>query len=698
MIENRTAEQIPLPEIINISPALQKKLQQIGIFTLFDTLFHLPFRYEDRTRITPIADLIAGEKAQTEGIIEAVEVSGFRKKRLQLLISDNNRDLRVIFFNFFPSMLKSLEIGKKIRLFGEIRDDGYGRTISHPEYTVFSADKQLALSDSLTPVYSTTKSLTQEKLRQIIASALALLKKNPQLLPELIKQELLPEEMATDIAIALEYLHNPPPDTSLPHMLDNNHPANKRVVIEELLAHHLAITSLKEAIISGESSFTIADNHNLHQKFLNSLHFDLTNAQKKVIAEINHNLQSTTPMLRLVQGDVGSGKTVVAAIAACNVVEQGLQVAIMAPTELLAEQHYRNFRNWLEPLGIKLLSLTGKMKKSVRNQNLSDIYSGKCNIIIGTHALFQDDVKYKNLALVIVDEQHRFGVHQRLSLKKKGEDNGKLPHQLIMTATPIPRTLSMIAYADMDVSIIDELPPGRTPVKTVAIPNSRRDEIIERIKIACSSGKQVYWVCTMIGESEKIECQAAEETFTNLQQLMPDISIDLVHGRMKADEKEKALSEFSKNKTQLLVATTVIEVGVDVPNASLMIIENSERLGLAQLHQLRGRVGRGSVESSCALLYKAPLTNVARSRLGIMRETNDGFKIARKDLELRGPGEVLGTRQAGAIDFHVADLNRDKKLIELIPAISGQIKQQQPDIIPLLINRWLGDTKKYGDV
>ena len=496
---------------------------------------------------------------------------------------------------------------------------------------------------------------------------------------------------------ALNYVHRPPADADFSELLEGQHPAQQRLAFEELLAQHLSLVSLRHKTRKHKSYLLESDNHRIYQ-FIKSLPFQLTSAQQKVNQTIMADLENSHPMMRLVQGDVGSGKTVVAAVACLKAIEAGYQAAIMAPTEILAEQHYQNFKAWMEPLAIPVAWLSGKLKGTRRKSTLEQLKSGEVSIVVGTHALFQDDVEFNNLALIVIDEQHRFGVHQRLALREKGEAGQAVPHQLIMTATPIPRSLAMTAYADLDYSVIDELPPGRTPVTTVAIAEARRDEVIHRVEKASASGRQIYWVCTLIEESEALQCQAAEDTAGLLASLLPDINVGLVHGRMKAAEKEQVMQNFKRGAIDLLVATTVIEVGVDVPNATLMIIENAERLGLAQLHQLRGRVGRGSELSHCVLMYKTPLSELARSRLAIMRETSSGFDIARKDLELRGPGEVLGTRQTGLMQLKIADIVRDEHLLEEVKQVAEILVTQYPDSIKPLIRRWLGQSEQYGAV
>lgn len=638
-------------------------------------------------------------------------------------IRDGSGLITLRFFHFNQSQKASLERGKSIRCFGEIRRSGSHYEIAHPEYTVLSEEQanediSNAVEESLTPVYPVTDGVHQISLRNMVNNAFALLDSKKLTIEDYLPDEILEKYNFSTLIDSLRFIHYPPLEASLDDLQNNTHPMKQRLIFEELLTHILSLRELRQRV-KENAACTIKSEQNSEQslanKFLKSLPFKLTNAQDKVVDDIQADLIKSFPMQRLVQGDVGSGKTVVAALAALHVIESGYQVAIMAPTEILAEQHYSNFVKWFEPLGINVTRLTGKLKAAPRREALDMIVTAEASLAIGTHALFQDDVVFKNLALVVIDEQHRFGVHQRLALRNKGVEenyveangvevsgdkhaNSTAPHQLIMTATPIPRTLSMTAYADLDCSIIDELPPGRTPVETVVLPDSRRVEIIERIIKACYQGRQVYWVCTLIEESEVLQCQAAEDTYSELTEAFPELKIGLVHGRMKPAEKERVMAEFKSEELQLLIATTVIEVGVDVPNASLMVIENAERLGLSQLHQLRGRVGRGTQASACVLMYHGQLSKNARIRLETMRKTNDGFVIAQKDLEIRGPGEVLGTRQTGLQMLKIADLQRDANLIPKASAAAEILVKTSPDIIAPLIQRWVGDAGQYADV
>lgn len=684
---------IPITSLTGIGAKMAERLIKIGVSSVQDLLFHLPFRYEDRTKVSPILTLSAGLYTSIEGEIISNNTIFGRRPMLTVKVKDDTGSITLRFFNFNAAMKNALAIGKKIRAYGEIKRGKTGFEIIHPEYKVFTHEAELALAETLTPVYPTTEGLKQLTLRNITDQALALLDKTAV-------SELLPDDLydhQVSLAQALKILHRPTPDISLEQLEQGLHPAQKRLILEELLAHNLSMLAIRD---KGQQhqSYILKGKNELKQKLLEKLPFTPTNAQNRVVTEIEQDLSKGYPMMRLVQGDVGSGKTLVGALAALSAIEHGHQVALMAPTELLAEQHANSFANWLQPLGIKVAWLAGKIKGKARDEVLATLESGEAQMIVGTHALFQDDVIFKNLALIIIDEQHRFGVHQRLSLREKGGHNGFYPHQLIMTATPIPRTLAMTAYADLDTSVIDELPPGRTPIKTVAIPDTRRDEIVMHVKDACiNEARQAYWVCTLIDESEVLEAQAAEDTADDLSRALPELNIGLVHGRMKASEKQTVMHAFKEGKLHLLVATTVIEVGVDVPNSSLMIIENPERLGLAQLHQLRGRVGRGSVASHCVLLYHSPLSKTANKRLDVLRQSNDGFVIAQKDLEIRGPGEVLGTKQTGAVDFKIADLLRDQYLIPETQELALYIHNNYSANAQAIIKRWLPNRDIYSN-
>ena len=682
---------VPLTSLSGVGVAIAEKLSRIGIQNVQDLLFHLPMRYEDRTRITPISDVRPESFATIEGYVQHTEVQFGRRPILSVTLSDGTSKIMLKFFNFNAGMKNSLATGVRVKAFGEIKRGRYMAEIHHPEYQIIRNNQPLALAETLTPIYSTTEGLKQASLRKMTEQALAVLQ-NVQV-TELLPEQYNPHQYSLKEALAL--LHRPPPSVSAEVLEKGEHPAQKRLIFEELLAHNLAMQQLRLGV-KQQYAEPLSYKTDLKQRFLESLPFQPTNAQKRVTEDIERDLAQASPMMRLVQGDVGSGKTLVAALAALTAIDNGKQVALMAPTEILAEQHANNFANWLRPFGIEVGWLAGKVKGKARNTQLEAIKNGDVQMIIGTHALFQESVEFKDLALIIIDEQHRFGVHQRLTLREKGAKADHYPHQLIMTATPIPRTLAMTVYADLDTSIIDELPPGRTPIKTVAISEDRRPEIVQRVYQACKNEKrQAYWVCTLIDESEVLEAQAAAAIAEDLQRALPDLRIGLVHGRMKPQEKQEIMAEFKAANIDLLVATTVIEVGVDVPNASLMIIENSERLGLAQLHQLRGRVGRGATASHCVLMYKPPLGKISSKRLQVMRDSQDGFYIAEKDLEIRGTGEILGTKQTGSAEFKVANLMRDRKIIPLVQRYAKQIIVENPPLAEALIKRWLNEKAEY---
>ncbi|SIO20036.1 ATP-dependent DNA helicase RecG [Salinivibrio sp. ES.052] len=683
---------VTVDTLSGVGSKMAEKLAKVGLHTVQDVLFHLPYRYEDRTRVWPIASLLPGQHATIEGEITHNDTVFGRRRMLTVRVHDGNGALTLRFFNFNAAMKNSLAVGKQVKAYGELKRGKHGLEIIHPEYTVFSEPTELVMEETLTPVYPTTEGLRQATLRSLTDQSLALLDKSGV-------DELLPEglyDRQLSLREALHLLHRPPPDTALEDLLTGQHPAQRRLIIEELLAQHLSMLSVRHQA-QQVKGFALVPSQSLGQRLLDNLPFTPTGAQTRVVSEISADLAKPFPMMRLVQGDVGAGKTLVAVLAALQAIEQGHQVALMAPTELLAEQHATNFTQWLTPLGIQVGWLAGKLKGKAREDTLAQVADGKTQMVVGTHALFQASVHFKSLALVIIDEQHRFGVHQRLALREKGEQQGIHPHQLIMTATPIPRTLAMTAYADLETSVIDELPPGRTPIQTVAVPDTRRDDIIARVSAACAAGRQAYWVCTLIEESDALEAQAAEDTATALKEALPNLEIGLVHGRMKAADKQAVMDAFKQGELQLLVATTVIEVGVDVPNASLMIIENPERLGLAQLHQLRGRVGRGSVASHCVLLYHAPLSKTASQRLGVLRDSNDGFVIAQRDLDIRGPGELLGTRQTGLAEFKIADLVRDQALIPEVQKLATHLHQHYPRHAEAIIRRWLGHKTHYSN-
>ncbi|MEW6983831.1 ATP-dependent DNA helicase RecG [Colwelliaceae bacterium 6471] len=685
---------MPISVLKGVGPGMAKKLEKIGLNSLQDLLFHLPLRYEDRTRVTAIRDLLSGIFTNIIGEVVNNQIVQGKRRMLVVTINDGTGTVNLRFFHFSASQKNNLAIGNSIRCYGEINRGARGFEIVHPEYKPLDQDSPLTpVEETLTPVYPTTEGLRQISLRNLTEQALQRLQRGQV-------EELVPEDYRNDgytLAQALAIIHRPPPDTSTTLLEAGKHPAQLKLIKEELLAHNLSMLKLRQSS-DVHQAVAINVDHALEQAFLKLLPFSPTNAQARVVREIRLDMAKNLPMMRLVQGDVGSGKTLVAALAAITALGHGYQVALMAPTEILAEQHAINFQQWFAPLAINVGWLAGKTKAKARRIALEKIASGDMHMVIGTHALFQEQVVFDKLALIIIDEQHRFGVHQRLSLREKGAFDNNYPHQLIMTATPIPRTLAMTAYADLDTSVIDELPPGRTPITTVALPDSRRDEVIDRIRQGCTAdNRQAYWVCTLIEESEVLQCQAAEDTAEYLQANLAELKIGLVHGRMKADEKQAVMDGFKSGALQVLVATTVIEVGVDVPNASLMVIENPERLGLAQLHQLRGRVGRGAVASHCVLMYKSPLSKTATKRLAVLRDSNDGFVIAQKDLEIRGPGELLGTRQTGLAELKIADLVRDADLIPEIQQHAYLLWKKYPDNALALINRWLANKEKYSN-
>ncbi len=683
-----------ITDLRGVGPALAEKLKRLSVHQPDDLLFLLPQRYEDRTRISSIGSLRPGFRGVIEAEVELTEVVFRRRRTMLCRVSDGTGILTLRFFYFSKAQQNTLARGQRVRCYGEVRSGPGGFEMVHPEYQLLRDNEQAPLEQQLTPVYPTTEGLQQFRLRSLVGQMLT---QHIDTLPELLPEELLLKEGLPGLQEALRCLHSPPADVELSELIDGKHPSQRRLALEEILAHHLSMRKIKQAN-EKEPGLPIKIDEALLQRFLDSLSFTLTGDQSKTLAEINSDLTRPHPMMRLVQGDVGCGKTVVAAAAALSAISAGYQVAIMAPTELLAEQHRDNFQKWFQPLGIVVAWLTGSITAKARRQTYEGIAAGHAQLIVGTHALFQDAVEYHQLGLVIVDEQHRFGVEQRLSLIEKSSVGQHRPHQLVMTATPIPRTLAMTLYADLDTSIIRELPPGRTPVTTVAISEQRRGEVVARIHKACMTGQRAYWVCPLIEDSETLDYSAAETTFAMLQEALPDLKVGLIHGRMKAAEKERTMKAFSEGKLSLLVATTVIEVGVDVPEATLMVIENSERMGLSQLHQLRGRVGRGAEKSACVLMYKQPLSQVAHKRLDVMRETNDGFVVAQQDLELRGPGEVLGKRQTGAMQLRVADLVRDADLLPAVQEAASVILKRDDDTAQAIMDRWIGTHQEFVKV
>ena len=676
-------------QLQGVGNAAAAMLEKLNIYTTDDLLFHLPRDYEDRSTIIAMNQLIVGRSYLLEGIVKNVDFPPGKRKSMAVLLDDECGKVTLRFYHVYKGITDRAKMGSRLRVFGEVRVGARGLEMYHPELQLITEHTPLPQTQ-LTAIYPATDGLTQPKLREYVKQVLENYSDN---LPEL-----LPQKFTNGYALkqALDYIHHPPVNANMLQLAQGSHPAQQRLIFEELVAHQISLLT-RRAYIQQIEAPSFHPSKTFAKALLASLPFEMTGAQKRVSKEIITDLKQNKPMLRLVQGDVGAGKTLVAGVAACHALEEGWQVALMAPTEILAEQHYLNFKKWFEPMGLTVSWLSGKQKGKAREASEQSIQQGSANLVIGTHALFQDNVKFAKLGLVIIDEQHRFGVDQRLALRNKGLA-GMTPHQLVMTATPIPRTLAMSAYGDLDTSIIDELPPGRTPIQTVTIPLDRREQVLQRIATNCAEGKQAYWVCTLVEQSETLDAQAAEATFAEMKLRFPEVNIGLVHGKMKADEKQKVMQQFKNNELQLLIATTVIEVGVDVPNASIMVIENAERLGLSQLHQLRGRVGRGAKASFCALLYKNPLSQNGQERLRIMRETNDGFLIAEKDLELRGPGELLGTKQTGDMGFRVAKLERDDHLLNQAHFVAQQIFKDHPDNVQALLNRWLPEAPRYAYV
>lgn len=676
-------------QLQGVGAAAATLLEKLHIFSTDDLLFHLPRDYEDRSTIIPMNQLMVGRSYLLEGEVRSIDFPPGKKKSLAALLQDDFGKVTLRFYHIYKGLTDRIQVGNRLRIFGEVRVGARGLELYHPEIQVILQHTPLPKTQ-LTAIYPSTEGLTQPKLREYVRQALA--HHSDDL------AELLPSKYSNgyELKQALHYIHEPPIDANMVQLNQGSHPAQQRLIFEELVAHQISLLT-RRAYIRQIAAPQFTSSKVLAKQLLESLPFQMTNAQKRVSKEILQDLKQQQPMLRLVQGDVGAGKTLVAAIAACHALEAEWQVALMAPTEILAEQHYLNFKRWFEPLGIDVAWLSGKQKGKARTQAEQHIREGHSQLIVGTHALFQDNVAFCKLGLVIIDEQHRFGVDQRLALRNKGADQFT-PHQLVMTATPIPRTLAMSAYGDLDTSVIDELPPGRTPIQTVTIPLDRREEVLQRIAQNCREGKQAYWVCTLVEQSETLDAQAAEATYQEIKERFPDLNVGLVHGKMKADEKQAVMQAFKDNQLQLLIATTVIEVGVDVPNASIMVIENAERLGLSQLHQLRGRVGRGATASFCALLYKTPLSQNGQERLSILRESNDGFVIAEKDLEIRGPGELLGTKQTGDMGFRVARLERDDHLLTQAHYVAEQILKDYPQHAEGLLKRWLPEAPRYAYV
>jgi ATP-dependent DNA helicase RecG len=685
----------PLTELSGVGPALAKRLERLNVHRVEDLLFLLPLRYEDRTQLVRIGAVQAGTRCLITGEVLLAETVYRGRRNLLVRISDGSGQITLRFFHFSRQQKAQFQPGVQLTCFGEIRKGSAGFEIIHPEYRILRENQDAAINETLTAIYPATEGIQQGRLRNLTDQALRRMSSSPA-------DELLPQDLRDKLALpsltdAIRYLHRPPPDADVEQLVAGTHPCQQRLAFEELLAHYLSLRSLR-ALAQTERAYALTDGDQAVDRFIAKLPFALTAAQQRVVAEILADLGEPHPMMRLIQGDVGSGKTVVAAIACLKAISCGVQAAIMAPTELLAEQHWHTFSDWFRPLGIEPAWLSGSQRAAARREALATISDGRAEIAVGTHALFQEGVEFNKLALVIIDEQHRFGVHQRVALREKGVTEHGYPHQLVMTATPIPRTLAMAAYADLDTSIIDELPPGRQPVSTIAVPDTRREEIIERVQTACHAGQQAYWVCPLIEESAVLDFEAAEASYQKLTRELPDLRIGLVHGRMRPAEKERGMQAFKEGLIQLLVATTVVEVGVEVPNASLMIMENAERMVLSQLHQLRGRVGRGAQQSHCVLMYKPPLFDLARNRLAVLRDTNDGFVVAQRDLELRGPGELLGTRQTGLPDYRIANLVRDAELMPQVQVAAEAIRRSDPDSAQAIVRRWLGDAGRYGKV
>lgn len=700
MTKSRPGLSSALTVLRGVGPALARTLERLGLYRVEDLLFLLPLRYEDRTSIVPIGAARPGMRCLVSGTVLLAETVYRGRRSLLVRISDGSGQITLRFFHFSRQQQAQFQNGATVTCFGDVRPGPVGVEMVHPEYRVLRGEQEPDIDDALTPIYPLTEGVQQGRLRNLVDQALEMMRREAP-------AELLPAEVLQDLELpaldaALHYLHKPPPDVDLASIENGKHPCQVRLSFEELLAHYMSLRNLRD-LATREPATPLVDKEGLRDAFLASLPFKLTGAQERVVAEIAADLALAHPMMRLIQGDVGSGKTVVAAAACMQAVAAGSQAAIMAPTELLAEQHWASFSAWFDKLGVPLAWLSGSQKQSERRASLEAVREGHASIIVGTHALFQEGVEFANLALVVIDEQHRFGVHQRVALRNKGLANRetearKHPHQLVMTATPIPRTLAMAAYADLDTSIIDELPPGRQPVTTIALPDTRRAEVVERVRGACANGQQAYWVCPLIDESELLDYEAAERSFAMLTDALRPLRVGLVHGRIKNARREEIMRAFKAGDIDVLVATTVIEVGVDVPNAGLMIIENSERMGLSQLHQLRGRVGRGANQSHCVMLYKQPLGQLARNRLAVLRQTNDGFLVAQRDLELRGPGELLGTKQTGLPEYRIANLVRDAELMPVVQKSAEIIQRRFKPAAQQIVRRWLGDAHQYGKV
>ena len=685
----------PITVLKGVGSQVERRLAKLGVHTVVDLLFHLPLRYEDRTTLIPINALIPGAPALIAGEVLSSRIHRGKRRMLLVSVSDGTGVVGLRFFHFSPYQQNTLEQGARLQCFGEVRRGGQWLEMVHPEWQLL-APCEPGGDGKLTAIYPLTGGLFQGQLRKLIREAL-IYARRMALLPEYLPASDMHRLGFSDLYEAVEFVHQPPSDTAMADLERSAHPCQQRLAFEELVAHCLSLRVLRNAL-QKQPAQIFPPAERLAKALLNTLTFSLTGAQQRVVRELWADLARPRPMCRLVQGDVGSGKTIVAALAALCIIEQSGQVAVMAPTELLAEQHLENFKRWFEPLGITVSSLSGRMTKKARAVTLDALSRGDISLLVGTQALFQEEVSFHSLGLLIIDEQHRFGVAQRLALRAKGITTQAHPHQLIMTATPIPRTLTMAVYADIDISVIDEMPANRQPIDTVAVSASRRDDVIARVERACRNGQQAYWVCPLIEESEVIRSQAARVVADQLAQALPSLRVGLLHGRMKSAEKDRVMTQFKARSLDLLVSTTVIEVGVDVPSASLMIIENAERLGLAQLHQLRGRVGRGEHRSHCVLVYEPPLSPLGKSRIAAMRETTDGFKIAERDLQLRGPGEILGTRQTGLMHLRIADIVRDRPLLPEVNHIALQVLKDHPEAVQGLLERWVGRGAHYAGV
>ena len=684
---------MPATVLKGVGSKFAETLLKLDIRSVQDLLFHLPFRYVDRTRVREIAELRINDVALVQGRVLSSQVVFGRRRALVIKLEDDSSVLCLRFFHFNAAQKNAFEAGRQVRVFGELRPGPGGAEMYHPEYTFIDAEDNGAEPEqTLTPQYHLTEGVSQPRMRELARQAVAILASKPpvELLPPVVNAKF----GINSLAEALALVHFPPADIEQALLLEGRHPFQQRLAFEELLAHFITRQKIRSEIRALFAPKIIASSSQIDD-FIRSLPFTPTQAQMRVFREIKHDLAKPHPMLRMVQGDVGSGKTLVAALAAKAVIDAGYQVAVVAPTEILAEQHLQNFQQWLMPFGLSTDILVGKLSPKQKEDCYTALRKGDIDLLVGTHALFEDEVQFAHLGLAVIDEQHRFGVHQRMSLRHKSMDK-MVPHQLVMTATPIPRTLAMASYAEMDFSIIDELPPGRKPISTVVVSQNRKESVIERIRVACREGRQIYWVCPLIEESESLDVANAEATLSELKETLSGIELDLVHGRLKSTEKEERMTRFKQGATQILVATTVIEVGVDVPNASIMIIENPERLGLAQLHQLRGRVGRGTEESHCILLYGNALSRQGRQRLHILRETNDGFRIAEQDLLMRGPGEFLGTRQAGDMLYRIADHERDSAMYEHVHEVGKNLLLERPEAAEALVQRWFGSRRHYA--